>query len=134
MFGLGGMQLYAAEVPGVSYEKLSPRIADTAKHMWGLYILITIAAIGSLYLFGMGGFAAVCHSLSTTSTGGFSTKNTSITGFATAIQYTIAVFMFPIRCELHLLIYVFAGSRHGCCTMRRRDMVCAGGWCYARCW
>ena len=110
MFGLGGMQLYAAEVPGVSYEKLSPRIADTAKHMWGLYILITVVEIGLLYLFGMGGFDAVCHSLSTTSTGGFSTKNTSITGFAPAIQYTIAVFMFLSGVNFTYLIYVLRGQ------------------------
>ncbi|MGN0236175.1 MAG: TrkH family potassium uptake protein [Paludibacteraceae bacterium] len=110
MFGLGGMQLYAAEVTGVSYEKLSPRIADTAKHMWGLYIVMTLAETGLLYLFGMGGFDAVCHSLSTISTGGFSTRNESVINDGAAIQYTIAVFMFLSGINFTYLIHALRGK------------------------
>ncbi|MGM9825102.1 MAG: TrkH family potassium uptake protein [Paludibacteraceae bacterium] len=110
MFGLGGMQLYAAEVTGVSYEKLSPRIADTAKHMWGLYIVMTLAETGLLYLFGMSGFDAVCHSLSTISTGGFSTRNESVINDGAAIQYTIAVFMFLSGINFTYLIHALRGK------------------------
>ena len=86
MFGLGGMQLYSAEVTGVSYEKLSPRIADTAKHMWITYIGLTIAEGVLLWLFGMGKFDAVCHSMATISTGGFATHNDSVISFEPAVQ------------------------------------------------
>lgn len=110
MFGLGGMQLYAAEVTGVSYEKLSPRIADTAKHMWGMYILLTAAEVGILWLLGMGGFDSVCHSLSTIATGGFSTRNDSIIHYSPAIQYTITIFMFLSGINFTQLIYLFRGK------------------------
>ena len=110
MFGLGGMQLYAAEVTGVSYEKLSPRIADTAKHMWATYILLTVVECGLLWLFGMSGFDSVCHSLSTISTGGFSTRNLSVMNDGAAIQYTIAVFMFLSGINFTQLIYLLRGK------------------------
>ena len=93
MFGLGGMQLYSAEVTGVSYEKLSPRIADTAKHMWLTYIGLTIAEGLLLWLFGMGRFDAICHSMATISTGGFATHNDSVIGYSPAIQWIIMLFM-----------------------------------------
>ncbi len=109
MFGLGGMQLYSAEVTGVSYEKLSPRIADTAKHMWVTYILLTAAQIGLLYLEGMPHFDAICHSLSTISTGGFSTRNNSMIDYNAAIQWTTAVFMFLSGLNFTQLIYLFRG-------------------------
>ncbi len=107
MFGLGGMQLYAAEVTGLSYEKLSPRIADTAKRMWGLYIFLTLIEALMLWGFGMDFFDSVCHSLSTISTGGFSTKNQSIAYYASpAIQYTIIFFMFVSGINFALLYYI----------------------------
>lgn len=110
MFGLGGMQLYSAEVTGVSYEKLSPRIADTAKHMWLTYIGLTIAEGLMLWLFGMGKFDAVCHSLSTISTGGFATHNNSVIAFNPAIQWTIALFMLLSGINFTQLIYLFRGK------------------------
>lgn len=110
MFGLGGMQLYAAEVTGVSYEKLSPRIADTAKHMWLTYVLLTLTEGGLLYLFGMGGFDSLCHALSTISTGGFSTRNTSVMLDGPAIQWTIAVFMVLSAINFTQIIYLLRGK------------------------
>ena len=110
MFGLGGMQLYSAEVTGVSYEKLSPRIADTAKHMWLTYIALTMAQTALLYLEGMTLFDAVCHSLSTISTGGFSTRNDSLIADNAAIQWTTAVFMFLSGFNFTQLIYLFRGK------------------------
>ena len=67
MFGLGGMQLYSAEATGISYEKLSPRITDTAKRLWATYVLLTFIEAALLFLFGMGEFDALCHALSTIS-------------------------------------------------------------------
>jgi len=110
MFGLGGMQLYSAEVTGVSYEKLSPRIADTAKHMWITYIGLTIGEGVLLWLFGMGKFDAVCHAMSTISTGGFATHNDSVIGYGPAIQWTIMVFMLLSGINFTQLIYLFRGK------------------------
>ena len=110
MFGLGGMQLYSAEVTGVSYEKLSPRIADTAKHMWLTYIVLTIGEGVLLWLFGMGGFDAVCHSMATISTGGFATHNDSVIGYTPAIQWIIMLFMLLSGINFTQLIYAFRGK------------------------
>ncbi|MBR2166187.1 MAG: TrkH family potassium uptake protein [Paludibacteraceae bacterium] len=110
MFGLGGMQLYSAEVTGVSYEKLSPRIADTAKHMWVTYILLTVSEGVLLWLFGMGGFDAVCHSMSTISTGGFATHNDSVIAYTPAIQWIIMVYMLLSGINFTQLIYAFRGK------------------------
>ena len=110
MFGLGGMQLYSAEVTGVSYEKLSPRIADTAKHMWLTYIGLTIAEGVVLWLFGMGRFDALCHAMATISTGGFATHNDSVIAYSPAIQWTIAGFMLLSGINFTQLIYLFRGK------------------------
>jgi len=110
MFGLGGMQLYSAEVTGVSYEKLSPRIADTAKHMWVTYILLTVTEGVLLWVFGMGGFDAVCHSMSTISTGGFATHNDSVIAYTPAIQWIILVYMLLSGINFTQLIYAFRGK------------------------
>lgn len=109
MFGLGGMQLYSAEVTGVSYEKLSPRIADTAKHMWLTYIGLTIIEGIILWLLGMGRFDAICHAMATISTGGFSTRNSSVMFDGPAIQWTIIVFMLLSGINFTQLIYLFRG-------------------------
>ena len=110
MFGLGGMQLYSAEVTGVSYEKLSPRIADTAKHMWLTYIGLTIAEGVLLWLCGMDHFDAVCHAMATISTGGFATHNTSVIDCSPAIQWIIAIFMLLSGINFTQLIYLFRGN------------------------
>lgn len=110
MFGLGGMQLYAAEMTGVYYEKLSPRIADTAKILWGLYIGLTVIAAVLLHVFGMDVFDAICQSFSTIATGGFSTYNDSLISCNPAIQYTIAFFMFLSGINFALLIHCLRGN------------------------
>ena len=110
MFGLGGMQLYSAEVTGVSYEKLSPRIADTAKHMWLTYIGLTIVEGILLWLCGMGKFDAVCHSMATISTGGFATHNDSVIAYSPAIQWIIMLFMLLSGINFTQLIYLFRGK------------------------
>ena len=111
MFGLGGMQLYSAEATGISYEKLSPRITDTAKRLWAVYTMLTAIEAGLLILFGMGGFDAVCHSFSTIATGGFSTRNLSIAAYTNpAIHYTIAGFTLLAGINFTLIILAFRGK------------------------
>ena len=110
MFGLGGMQLYSAEVTGVSYDKLSPRIADTAKHMWVTYILLTLGEGILLWLFGMNRFDAVCHSMATISTGGFATHNDSVIAYTPYIQWIILLFMLLSGINFTQLIYAFRGK------------------------
>ena len=111
IFGLNGMQLYAAEVTGLTYEKLSPRIADTAKMMWSIYLLLTITELLALWLFGMNVFDAVCHSFSTIATGGFSTHNNSLEYYdSAAIHYTVTLFMFISGINFVLLIYLLRGK------------------------
>lgn len=92
-FGFGGMQLYAAEVPGPSKDKLHPRIKDTARRLWAIYLMLTLAEVIMLLLGKMPLFDALCHSFGTVATGGFGTKNTSIAGYSPYIQYVIAFFM-----------------------------------------
>jgi len=79
--GVGGMQLYKAEVPSPVPDKLKPRIRDTAMILWKVYALISLAQVLLLLLGGMGFYDALCHTFTTMPTGGFSTKNTSVAHF-----------------------------------------------------
>ena len=111
IFGLNGMQLYAAEVSGLTYEKVSPRIADTAKMMWSIYVLLTATEVAALWLCGMDVFDAICHSFSTIATGGFSTHNNSLEFYdSAAIHYTVTFFMFISGINFVLLIYLLRGK------------------------
>jgi len=94
LLGVGGMQLYKAEVPGPEHDKLKPRIKDTAKLLWEVYMLITVVQMIMLYLAGMDLFDSICHTFGTMATGGFSTKNASIGHYQNAtIDYIIILFM-----------------------------------------
>ncbi|MCA1906264.1 MAG: TrkH family potassium uptake protein [Desulfarculus sp.] len=102
--GVGGMQLYKAEVPSPTPDRLQPRIADTAGALWKVYALLTGLETLLLMLGGMDWFDAVCHSFATLATGGFSTKNASIAAFESAyIEWVVSVFMFlaGINFSLH---------------------------------
>src|SRR6056297_1765048 len=95
VFGIGGMQLFIAEVPGPTPDKISPRIRQTAKTLWVIYLGFTAAETLLLWIGGMSFFDAVCHSFTTMATGGFSTKQTSIAYWSSPfIQYVIVLFMF----------------------------------------
>lgn len=111
IFGLNGMQLYAAEVSGLTYEKVSPRISDTAKMMWTTYVVLTTTEVTALWICGMDIFDAVCHSFSTIATGGFSTKNISLAYFdSAAIHYVVMFFMFISGINFVLMIYLLRGK------------------------
>ncbi len=94
ILGIGGMQLFVAEVPGPTKEKLHPRVKETAKRLWGIYTIFTLAQTFLLMLGGMNFFDAINHSFTTMSTGGFSTKQASIAYFDSPyIQYVLIFFM-----------------------------------------
>jgi trk system potassium uptake protein TrkH len=96
MLGIGGMQLYKAEAPGpVKDNKLTPRIAETAKALWYIYLGLTVACAAAYWLVGMSLFDAVSHSFSTIANGGYSTHDASIAYFDNhAIEIVAIVFMF----------------------------------------
>jgi trk system potassium uptake protein TrkH len=95
VLGIGGMQLFFAEVPGPTPDRISPRIRQTAKTLWVIYLIFTITETILLWIGGMTFFDAVCHSFTTMATGGFSTKQASIAYWDSPfIQYVITIFMF----------------------------------------
>ncbi|MGP8330627.1 MAG: TrkH family potassium uptake protein [Methanosarcinaceae archaeon] len=94
LLGIGGMQLFKAEVPGPTPDKLTPRLKNTAKLLWGVYALISLVETILLKLAGMNWFDALCHTFGTMATGGFSTKNASVGQYNNAwIDYIIIIFM-----------------------------------------
>lgn len=107
MLGVGGMQLFKAEVPGPTADRLKPRIQDTAKMLWGVYFLLTMVETLLLMLGGMSFFDALCHSFATLATGGFSTQNSSIAAYDSSyIDGVITLFMIlaGINFALHFQI------------------------------
>jgi len=92
--GVGGMQLYRAEVPGPFLDKLRPRIAETAKILWQTYLLISGLEVVFLFLGGMSIFDSICHSFTTMATGGFSTQGASIAAYGHYHRIVITFFMF----------------------------------------
>lgn len=109
--GIGGMQLFVAESSGIETNKLHPRITDTAKRLWLLYVVLTFLQTFILWIFGMGFFDALNHSMSTVSSGGFSTKNasTSYWNYSAAIQYTIILFMFLAGTNFVMVYHLMKG-------------------------
>lgn len=112
LLGIGGMQLFSAEAPGPSADKLHPRITDTAKRLWYIYFGYTVAETLLLKLAGMSFFDAVNHSLATLSTGGFSTKNASLAYWndQPLIQYIVILFMFLAGTNFVLSYFAFKGK------------------------
>lgn len=110
LLGTGGMQLFKAEVPEISVDKLKPRIIDTAKALWFIYVALTAADALLLTASGMSVYDALCHAFTTMATGGFSTKNASIAHFhSTSIEYITSFFMFCAGINYSLYFYVFKG-------------------------
>jgi trk system potassium uptake protein TrkH len=110
IFGIGGMQLFTAEVPGPTPDKISPKIHQTARVLWGLYLAFTTLEFILLWLGGMSWFDSICHSLTTLATGGFSTKQASIAHWDSAyIQYVIIFFMILAGTNFSLTFLVLQG-------------------------
>ena len=112
LLGIGGMQLFSAESPGPSADKLKPRITDTAKRLWLIYVSYTLAETFLLWAAGMTFFDAINHAFSTLSTGGFSTKNASLAYWNDnpAIQYIVIVFMLLAGSNFVLSYFAFKGK------------------------
>jgi trk system potassium uptake protein TrkH len=112
MLGVGGMQLYRAETPGpVKDSKMTPRIADTAKHLWYIYVTLTIACTVAYWAAGMGWFDAICHAFATIAIGGFSTYDASIGHFDSPLINFICVVFLLIAAVNFSLHYAAVASR-----------------------
>ena len=113
MLGVGGMQLYRAETPGpVKDSKMTPRIADTAKHLWYIYVSLTIACTLAYWAAGMDWFDAICHAFSTIAIGGFSTYDASMGQFDSPLINFICVVFLLIAAINFSLHYAAVASRN----------------------
>jgi trk system potassium uptake protein TrkH len=113
MLGVGGMQIYRAEMPGpMKDSKLTPRIGQTAKLLWAVYAGLTVACIGSLKLAGMEWFDAVCHGFSALALGGFSTYDASI-GHFNSLPIEMVLTVFQILAALNFATHFLAWSQRG---------------------
>ncbi len=108
--GVGGMQLFEAEAPGPQKDRLSPRIQDTAKVLWGVYVLITAVEACLLWLGGMSVFESLCHSMTTMATGGFSTRDASVAAFGSYTHVVIGVFMLVAGVNFSLHYFALRGD------------------------
>jgi trk system potassium uptake protein len=102
--GIGGMQLFQAEVSGPLSDKIKPRITETAKVLWKIYLLYTVLCAASLYFAGMSFYEALLHSFTALPTGGYSSRNASIAAFnSPLIEWILTVFMLiaSINFSLH---------------------------------
>ena len=106
--GVGGMQVFRAEMTGPSKDRLTPRITTTAKLLWGVYILISLSEVLLLHFVGkLSWFDSICHTFSTVATGGFSTRSESIGAFnSVSVDCIIMSFMF--LCGINFQLHYFA--------------------------
>ncbi|MDG2444697.1 MAG: potassium transporter TrkG [Flavobacteriaceae bacterium] len=109
---IGGMQLFMAEAPGPSADKLHPRITDTAKRLWLIYVALTFVEFFLLKVAGMSWFDAINHAMATVSTGGFSTKNNSLSYWNAMpmVQYVVIFFMFVAGTNFVLTYFALKGK------------------------
>ncbi|HNR93508.1 MAG TPA: TrkH family potassium uptake protein [Kiritimatiellia bacterium] len=109
--GVGGMQLYRAEMPGPSKDRLTPRITTTAKLLWGVYALLTVfEALLLKYIGKMDWFDSLCHTFATMATGGFSTRTASVGAYnSAAVDLIILFFMFMAGINFSLHYYALTG-------------------------
>lgn len=111
LLGIGGSELFVAESPGPTSDKVHPRISETAKRLWYVYVGLTVAAALLYWVGGMTLYDAVNHSLTTLATGGFSTKNASMAFYDSAfIQYVAVIFMFLAGTNFTLIYFGSVGK------------------------
>ena len=110
IFGVSGLQVFAAEASGPTHDKVHPRIGITAKWIWSIYTTITTILVILLMLGGMDWFDSICHAFATTGTGGFSTKQSSVAFYHSPyIEYVISIFMFISG--INFTLYLFIANR-----------------------
>ena len=112
ILGIGGIELFVAEAPGPTSDKIHPRIQETAKRLWLVYVALTGLLAILLALAGMSWYEAINHAFTTMATGGFSTRNDSIAAFAhlPLIQYLIIAFMFLSGTNFTLIYFGLKGK------------------------
>jgi trk system potassium uptake protein TrkH len=109
--GVGGFQLFRAEVPGPIKDKISPRISETARLLWIVYLVFTVAETLLLMLGGLSLFEALCTAFGTMATGGFHPRNTSIAAYPSPyVQYIVTVFMFLAGVNFALHYWAIKGK------------------------
>ncbi|TXB61751.1 TrkH family potassium uptake protein [Phaeodactylibacter luteus] len=110
LLGIGGIELFVAEAPGPTSDKLHPRIRETAKRLWQIYVGLTILLTGALLIAGLSFYEALNHALTTMATGGFSTKNASMAHYdLPAVQYPVIFFMFLAGTNYTVIYYGLKG-------------------------
>lgn len=107
--GVGANQVFQAEAPGAVAEKLTPRVAKTARILWTTYLVMTILQTLLLFLAGMSLFDALCHSFTSMATGGFSTRNLSAGFYSPLIQWIILLFIFLAGANFALYFQAIRG-------------------------
>ncbi|GAB7209762.1 hypothetical protein OS31_12680 [Dickeya oryzae] len=108
MLGIGGARLYQSETPGpFKEERLTPRLADTSRQLWGVYSLLAIACALAYWLAGMSWFDALCHALSTVSLGGFSSKTDSL-GYYANSHIEMVGGVFSLLAGVNFILYYVA--------------------------
>jgi len=112
LLGIGGVELFVAEAPGPTSDKIHPRIKESAKRLWIIYVGLTFLLMTILFFSGMTFFDAINHALTTMATGGFSTKNNSIEFYDNIpiIQYTITFFMFLAGVNYTIIYFSLTGK------------------------
>jgi len=111
LLGIGGMQLFQAEVPGPTKDRLAPRIQDTARILWSVYLLMTLVETGLLMAGGVDFFNAITHSFATLATGGFANFNSSLGHYqSTYLQSVVILFMFLAGANFSLHFMALRGS------------------------
>lgn len=107
----GATMLFNAEAPGMTHDKLKPRIEDTAKRLWAIYVALTLILTLLLWIGPMTFFDAVCHAFTTMATGGFGTKNTNIGFYQSAyVEYVLAIFLFIAGTNFNLIYFSLHGN------------------------
>lgn len=116
----GGMQMFNAEVTGITHDKIRPRISQTAKSLWTIYVLLTLMLIALLWLGPMDLFDSICHAFGAISTGGFSTENLNITAYHSVyVKVVLTVFMFLGGVNFGL---IFKAATGNFAALRRNDV------------
>lgn len=110
LLGVGGVELFVAESPGPTSDKLHPRIKVTARRLWLVYVGLTGVLIVLLWILGMPLFDAINHAFATLATGGFSTKNTSLGFYSPEIQWVVALFMFFAGMNFTVIYFGLTGK------------------------
>lgn len=110
IFGINGVQMFAAEASGPTHDKVHPRISLTARWIWTIYIGLTAAASALLSIGGMDWFDSICHAFAATGTGGYSTRTASIAYYQSPYtEYVLTAFMFISSLNFTLLLLFFTG-------------------------